>query len=326
MAGLVWVISVRNFLKELINQESKEHSQYHYFNSYFTKMRRYKYSLKPLKPVKVNDLIRIGDQNTDGGYIISERQIDLTKVLVGLGVSYDWSFEEDFKSKNPDAEIYCFDYSVSKKDYIKNSLISLLSIFSPVTWTQLLLKKRNLIKIISRPFYEIKTLYEFDKFFYRTPGNYFFNKGVSDYTDDIFVTVEEMLQMVQSFKMLPDNSVFIKVDIEGSEYDILEPLLDNKNKINGLTIEFHNLKHLWEVFLYVTSLLKRDFEIIHIHANNVGGYIPGTIVPAFLEISFIKRELLSLSELESINDQNYPLAHLDKPNISSLSDLNISFD
>ena len=48
-----------------------------------------------LNPRKFQDLIRIGKDN-DGGYIVRSQDIEDTRNLISLGISFDFSFEEDF--------------------------------------------------------------------------------------------------------------------------------------------------------------------------------------------------------------------------------------
>ena len=48
-----------------------------------------------LKFDTTNDLVRIG-RDHDGGYLVSKIDIDDSEILVGLGISDDWSFESDF--------------------------------------------------------------------------------------------------------------------------------------------------------------------------------------------------------------------------------------
>ena len=58
----------------------------------------------------------------------------------------------------------------------------------------------------------------------------------------------------------------MKIDIEGSEYRLLKDIVKNKNVINGLIIEFHELDlHLDKVSNFVKEL---DFKVTHVHANN----------------------------------------------------------
>jgi hypothetical protein len=134
-----------------------------------------------------------------------------------------------------------------------------------------------------------------------------------------------MFGNIPGFADLQDDSVYIKMDIEGSEYDVLEDILVHSKKINGMVIEFHNLKQLWSEYLFLIEQIKKNFEIIHIHGNNCCGCISGTNVPLLVEVSFIKRTLLTEQELNSINNRAYPVAGLDKPNLSNKPDIAISF-
>ena len=63
-----------------------------------------------LNPHKFEDLIRIGKDN-DGGYIVRSQDIDDTRNLISLGISFDFSFEEDFLKKNKKVNIFSFDGS-----------------------------------------------------------------------------------------------------------------------------------------------------------------------------------------------------------------------
>lgn len=289
-------------------------------------MRSHKYSFKNLLPKVINDLTRVGNKKTDGGYLISKRQVDSTKVLMGLGINFDWTFEDNFKRMNPEAQIHCYDFSVGEKVYLKSFISSLINVVSLNSYTKEVFNGRSPLSVWQKPFSDISTYFGFKSFFKPEKGNFFYAKGISDFSDTPFITVQEMFSNVPSFSSLPDNSMYIKMDIEQSEYDILEDLLEHKAKINGFAIEFHDLKHFWKDFQYLIEKLKEDYEIIHIHGNNCCGHIPGTEVPNFIELSLIKRSMLTEEELNSVNQQSYPLAGMDIPNLPNRPDLKISFN
>ena len=283
------------------------------------------YHFAHFKPKLVNDLIRVGNKEKDGGYVISKRQVDKTKILIGLGVNYDWSFEEEFKSLNNSVNIYCYDFSVGKSVYLKSFISSLINVVSPSSYTKEIFNKRSPVSVFTKPVFNIKTYFNFKSFFKAEKGNFFFQKGISDFSGGVFITVPEMFNNVKSFKDLPDNSVYLKMDIEESEYDVLEDILEQSSKINGLSIEFHNIKHLWNDFNLLAEKLKKDFEIIHVHGNNCCGYIHGTEIPNLIEVSYMKRNLLTDDELNSVNQRKYPLEKLDSPNLPNIPDLTMSF-
>ena len=72
---------------------------------------------KFLQPNKINTLKRIGGNN-DGGYVIDERNISNSDILIGLGMSDNWLFEEEFNSINP-VPTYIYDRTVSLKVFLK---------------------------------------------------------------------------------------------------------------------------------------------------------------------------------------------------------------
>ena len=64
------------------------------------------------KPKYKTYLERIGKEN-DGGYVIPSKSIGDTDHLFSFGMYDDWSFESDFRKKNPNIQIIVFDKSVN---------------------------------------------------------------------------------------------------------------------------------------------------------------------------------------------------------------------
>jgi hypothetical protein len=61
------------------------------------------YDFKKLHPIQLG-------RNTDGGYVLSNRQIERTKVLLSFGIFTDWSFEKDFVKRKNTTVLYAYDY------------------------------------------------------------------------------------------------------------------------------------------------------------------------------------------------------------------------
>ena len=284
------------------------------------------YLFSQLKPVLLNDLIRIGNKDGDGGYILSKRQIEYTNVLIGLGISYDWTFEKEMKDLNTNLTLYCYDFSVGESKFLKKTFSYLIDIVSLRTFLNLFKNFRAFVITLSNPIKELNTYFSFRHFFNKKRNIFFFQKGISNNTSDIFIQTSEMFNNIPDFKNLADNSVYLKIDIEGSEYVILEDIIRHNAKINGLVIEFHDLNLKWNIFNSIILKLKTNFAIIHVHANNCCGCINETQIPNVVEISFMKKELISAGELNSQNLQSYPLSHIDKQNMPNKVDLELNFD
>ena len=67
------------------------------------------YSLKNLRPIAVDDLVRVG-ANGDGGYVLSQSQINKTNTLLSFGVCDNWTFEADFLHRRQ-AMLYAYVFS-----------------------------------------------------------------------------------------------------------------------------------------------------------------------------------------------------------------------
>jgi hypothetical protein len=271
------------------------------------------YNLKRYHPVELDDLIRLG-RDYDGGYVLSERQIEKTNVLLSFGINDDWSFESDFEKRKP-VKIYAYDYSVSKKHKrleIRDNFGYMLGSF--------LVLRRSKVKEYWKKISDVRrTLNLLEGYFQEEYGRYFIPKYLGDSDSDEYISFDSI------FNGLPDAgslSVFIKMDIEGAEYRTLPHLVPYFEKINGMAIEFHGLDSP-EMFEKTTELLLNDYYIAHIHANNAGGYIINSMLPMLLEITFIHKNILSGNVHPSTS--KYPVNGLDFPNIKTQDDMILNF-
>jgi hypothetical protein len=64
-----------------------------------------------LIPVDV-DLVRVGNNITDGGYVIPKSLVNSVDGLLSLGIGDDWSFDDHFHQMNPDCTIHSYDSSI----------------------------------------------------------------------------------------------------------------------------------------------------------------------------------------------------------------------
>jgi hypothetical protein len=207
------------------------------------------------------DLVRIGREN-DGGYLVSKSDIDNSDVLIGLGIGDDWSFESDFK-KMQNVEVFAFDAGVSRKYFLKQFIKSLTRIDN--------------LKISLRL---IKTLLSYRHFFLES-SNHHIPKFVGLDTDD-----ENHCTLEQILDDMTYQNIFLKIDVEGSEYRFLETLVAHQNRISGLVIEFHDSDvHLKSITSFIN---KFNLNLVHIHANNCSPIRASDGLPLVLELSFSK--------------------------------------
>ena len=93
-----------------------------------------------------------------------------------------------------------------------------------------------------------------------------------------------------SFKKIVEGkkNIFLKIDIEGSEYRILNQIINYKEMLTGLAIEFHDYDlNKDRVHDFINEI---EMELIHVHVNELGG-VSCDNTPIALEFSFSKYPL-----------------------------------
>ena len=212
-------------------------------------------------------LVRLGKSN-DGGYCIPEKALDETKILFSFGLDEDWSFEEDF-NKRTGAKIVCFDSSVNNKFWIKRFLKDIIYFDF----------KKNLQDQIMRFF----TFFKYRKFF-KQENVHHIKKHL---TSSNIITPSELkknfINLQDIIQEWGDSPFFLKIDIEGNEYDILDDILKKKENLRGLAIEFHSCNLMSEKIKLCIE--KLNLDLVHIHVNNFGP-ITKDAFPTVVELTF----------------------------------------
>ena len=264
------------------------------------------YDIKSLAPLLINndELIRIGRIH-DGGYVLSNKLIESTDLLISFGINADWSFEKDFKSKR-EITIHAFDFSVTHSSLV-------LKFFKYI--------KRFRLKAAVRQF---KAIQDFKVFFDEKKKINFHCYGVGNQNNPEFLTFDQVMNMAG--KKIDDLKcdTFVKMDIEGSEFDVLTSMKPYFHQISGMAVEFHDLESKSAEFDSLISLLKGDFHVMHVHGNNNNLTIKGTHLPTVIEITFFNKRLAQENEI-SPSTKNYPIKGLDFPNTRGKKDMPLSF-
>ena len=113
----------------------------------------------------------------------------------------------------------------------------------------------------------------------------------------------------------------LKIDIDGSEYKIIDEILQYSNRIEMLIFEFHFIDDKEFLFLDSVKKLKDHFEIIHIHGNNHFSKLD-TGLPIILEITLLNKKYAP-KNVEYVS--NFPIKDLDYPNNPYKDDLIFNF-
>jgi hypothetical protein len=244
----------------------------------------------------VDDLIRLGGRH-DGGYLVSEKDVKSSDILVSLGMGINWRFEIDFIKKN-NVPLNIYDASVDKKYFlslVKNSIIRFYRPSSFLFYFKLYISYINFFK---------NTKKHIEKFVSS-------NLNVCSSDKEKYCTFDDVLKNIES------KNIFLKIDIEGDEYRILDTILGYQDRITSLVIEFHNCDlHLSKIENFIN---KFSLCLVHIHANNFTPICAQNNLPLTLEITFSKNFNL-LSNKNSLNSK------LDMTNSEHREEINLMLE
>jgi hypothetical protein len=242
-----------------------------------------------LRPLKGADLVRIGRDN-DGGYLVDKRSIISSEFLLGFGIYDDWSFEKNF-TLYVDVPVVVFDASVGQNFFLKKLRVAL---------------SRGSRKSI----HWFRVWVDYVRYF--KGSNKHIKKFIGKDEKDHHVSINTITNEIVTPNV---ENIFLKIDIEGSEYQILDQLVGMSDRITGLVIEFHEVDiHIDEIESFVN---KFSLRLCHTHCNN---YAPLTqsSTPPSIELTFTRFDVKN----GYVEDLPNPI---DQPNKAGEEDYSISF-
>ncbi len=123
------------------------------------------------------------------------------------------------------------------------------------------------------------------------------------------------------------NNIFLKMDIEGSEYLWILSLSENQLcKFKQIVIEFHGINDdSWDINLSdklkCFEFLSNTHYAVHIHGNNYGSLTEN--IPDTVEITYIRKN--EINYFPELNKQLLPINGLDFPNDPNKADYDLNF-
>jgi FkbM family methyltransferase len=243
---------------------------------------------KSLQPKFKTHLERFGRDN-DGGYLVTKNSIKKAKTLISFGVLDDCSFETDF-AKIKKVNTHCYDHTVGKNFWKKRIFNDIGAALYNLNFA--------FIKNTLRRYKEFKS---------------FFSQKFN--TLHIETIKKNSIKKIIEREKLTDQ-IFFKIDIEGSEYRILDELIKYENKICALIIEFHDVDlHIEKISNFIN---KFKLDLTHTHPNNYGGVSENNI-PLVLECTFENNPEKIIDKLQLPNN-------CDQPNNPLNKDINLFFE
>jgi hypothetical protein len=221
-------------------------------------------------------LVKLGGFK-DGGYVADYFSLIQSRILISGGVGSNVRFESDFYDINQSLNIVLVDPTVSVfrmfvrgfYHFTKKGQSGFRSLSEVLNYL-FLVRQSKLIKKYLGSSYSIHNVLSIENIQFNGKSN--------------------------------GKSVFIKLDIEGAEYDLLQGIINLKEQLTGVCIEFHDLNHLDNREKLASFLTELNFSIVHISVNEVclteGDY------PSVLEISLApaeqKEQFITVADLDEM--------------------------
>ena len=271
-----------------------------------------------LKPKDYKNLIRLGNKY-DGGYVVPD---DLTKnsdALISFGYGYDATFEYDY-IKYTKNKVHIYDYSCSSfyliKRFIKylKRFLTFRKKFKDVVYHYNNLKNHILFNMNKSIDFQKKRIVS-----QKTPDPKAF---VMSHSAGEVPLLKKEITVKKIFDKFNYQKVFLKCDIEGSEYYIIDDIIEYNNRIDVITFEFHWVDKNLELFSKSIQKLLKNFSIVHIHGNNHNPLIKEINIPEVPEITFVNNKYIKEKKFIT----NFPRENLDNPNNIISQDLYFHFE
>ena len=192
-----------------------------------------------LKPIEYPHLVRLGTKG-DGGYVIPEDQIASCKLLVSLGLSDNFDFDKEFAAKNPAVRVIGVDHTIGSWWFSRRILIYIWKIFMYAV----IFNARKKRKYIER----LRTYLDYFSFF-KAP-NVHLKRRVASVSNKLDISLGKILEQSAAHLSLKSENahegsdvltikseshflhdVFLKMDIEGAEYEIAEDIATHHERI-----------------------------------------------------------------------------------------------
>ena len=206
-----------------------------------------------LKPWAV-EMVRLGD-GADGGYVIPEIVLDKADALLSMGLGENWTFDENWKQLRPNDPIHMYDGTVTKASLPQTAW----------QWAE-----RDLV-----------TLYE--NFFNCTPGVKHYAEMIGNGRADT--------NLQTCITRLGCKNIFLKMDIEGGEYTLINDLVNLKDNIIGMATELHGINTNRPNFQNAVLALCTEYVIVHVHGNVGMPPLGAEGLTDAVEITFLRKDL-----------------------------------
>lgn len=197
----------------------------------------------------------------DGGYFLRPETITNSNLLFSGGISSNLEFEYDLFRFNESLQIIMVDPTVSGSKLIFKGLA---------------------------------------RFFFNKPDKirYLFNALIFKFLINqkrcehlkLWLNKPKRILDLAKHRLKADDSILLKFDIEGGEYDFLEEISSNLDHFSALVFEFHDLHKNHTIVHEFFKKCTEQFDLVYIGVNPSGGF-EGKDRPKCIEVTLERKKI-----------------------------------
>ncbi len=233
--------------------------------------------LHALHPVEFPGLVRMGNATGDGGYVMPPDLVREATMVFSLGLGTDWTFDEDVRRMNPRARLIGVDHTIHASDFFRSFVRAGIK-----RMVYRLLRDREKAMKYDRALELAKRYFAL----FANPNEHL-EKMVGAGSGKEMVSIDALMRMAGRDA---DGSAILKMDIEGSEYEVIPAIVAHADKITVIAAEFHDLDRDPARFNEAIAALRTAYVVVHIHGNNCGIWSSEINFPETVEITFVRRD------------------------------------
>jgi hypothetical protein len=238
------------------------------------------------RPSATADLVRVGAA-FDGGYGVPERVLRASKGLLSFGLGDDCAFEIEFARAG--CPVVCFDPVVNVRFWAARTASSFA---------------KAILQLEPRRFGYVKRWLDYRRLF--ANGRHRHLRQPIGYGVGGSVSYPEAVR-IAGFQ----GRYFLKIDVEGSEYRVLDDIVAGAEGMTGIVIELHDIDlHADRIARFLSAISER-MVLVHFHPNTATQFGPNE-TSLMVELSFLNRSLLA--PREQLMHRELPIAGVDLPN------------
>lgn len=249
-----------------------------------------------LWPQDVGDLIRVG-RPYDGGYVVPRCALMAAHFLISVGVNDDWSFERASVDLNPALRLIGVDATTTAWYVVRRGLRF------RVEYGLACLTGRRAKREFLRT--RMPSVFDYWRFWAQ---HTLIHKMLSRHTSATTVRLQDLMD--RTLADGTESRVFLKIDIEGAEYGLLDDIVSAGPRLTGLAMELHDLPAHREQVTRFFAALRPHFVLVHLHANTYDGVDRDTALPKVVEATWLARSLMTEPARDA---QVLPRPGLDQP-------------